>query len=127
MSSFTAPLLVEIEQGERGGLGLARLTAPFVYGVGAEESADRIEVAAGFVTDFASVPWFARSLFAPFDRAAKAAVVHDFLLEQQPRARPRAEIDRIFREALAVLKVAFWRRWVMWAAVRLHALWRGDR
>lgn len=127
MSSFTDPLRVEVTQGEREGRGLAVLLAPFVYHVGDEASDDAVLVPAGFETDFASVPWFARWLFAPFDRSAKAAVVHDWLLWQMPRSRPRAEIDAIFREALGVLCVSPWRRWCMWAAVRLQALATGDK
>lgn len=120
MSSFTADLVVEVEQGERAGRGLARLVLPFVYEVGALGSGDRIVVPAGFETDFCSIPWFARWLFAPLDRAAKAGVLHDWLLECKDR--PRREADAIFREALGVLGVKPWRRWIMWAAVRVRAI-----
>lgn len=126
MSSFTDPLRVEVTQGEREGRGEAMLLAPFSYHVGELGSDDVIVVPSGFVTDFASIPWFARWLFAPFDKSAKAAVVHDWLLGF-PRTRSRREIDRIFREAMCVLDVRPWRCWVMWAAVRVEALWTGDK
>ena len=114
--SFTTPLDVRVTQGERGGQGLAELLTPFAYDVGRLGSGDRIVVPAGFVTDFASVPWWARGLFAPFDRAAKAAVLHDWLWS---RGSPRHAA--VFAEALAVLRVPAWKRAVMAAAVR----WRG--
>lgn len=126
MSSFTDPLRVEVQQGERQGRGLALLIAPFTYEVGALGSGDRVTVPAGYETDFTSVPWWARGVASSFDRGAKAAVVHDFLWSS-PRTRSRAEIDGIYREALAVLGVGVVRRWGMWAAVRLQALATGDR
>jgi hypothetical protein len=120
VSSFTDDLRVQVEQGEQDGRGLVLLLAPFSYHVGSYPSDDVIVVPAGFVTDFASVPWFGRWLFSPFDRGAKAAVVHDWLIEQAIRSRRDADV--IFREALGVLGVAPWRAWIMWAAVRLRAL-----
>lgn len=119
MSSFTDPLRCEVTQGERDGRGLVMLLAPFAYHVGSYPSDDVIVVPGGFETDFASVPFWARWLFAPFDRGAKGAVVHDWLLFEGKR--PRREADAIFREALGVLEVAPWRRWIMWAAVRVRS------
>ena len=127
MSSFTDPLRVEIEQGETQGRGLALLTQGFTYEVGALGSGDLVNVPAGFETDFCSTPRCVRWLFPSFDRGAKASVIHDWLWTARPRTRSRAEIDRIFREALEVLGVPAWRRWTMWAAVRLQAIATGDR
>lgn len=119
MSSFTNPLVVMIEQGEVDGRGLAQLVQPFSYDVGYEGSGDTVTVPFGFVTDFSSVPPFGRLLISNFDRAAKAAVVHDFLVRSGQRPRPEA--DRIFYEAMGVLGVPTWRRVIMYAAVRLYA------
>lgn len=128
MSSFTEPLIVEVTQGQRMGRGLVTLCRSFAYAVGELGSGDLVRVPVGFETDFASVPRWGRWLLAPFDRSAKAAVVHDFLLWQEPpHRRPRAEIDAIFLEALAVLEVRPWKRRLMWAAVRLQAWMTGDR
>lgn len=122
MSSFTEPLLVEITQGQRKGRGLATLLKPFAYHVGGYPSADVIVVPAGYTTDFASVPRLARWLFTPFDRGAKAAVIHDWLVDEGRRSG--ADVAHIFREALAVLEVQPWRRWIMWAAVRAWLAFR---
>lgn len=127
MSSFTAPLRVEVLQGEVRGRGTAQLLEGFVYEVGMLGSGDSIEAPAGFVTDFVSRPWWGGWLFSSFDGCAKAAVVHDALITLRPRTRSRREIDRIFREALGVLGAPAWKRWLMWAAVRVQALLTGDR
>lgn len=117
MSSFTDPLYVEITQGERGGRGLATLTASFAYHVGGYPSADIVVVRAGFETDFASIPRPAMPLFPIMGRAAKAAVVHDWLCVNRGE-RTKGEIDAIFLEAMAVLDVPWLRRTLMWLAVR---------
>lgn len=76
-----------------------------------------ITVRPGFVTDFVSVPWFARPFIPTMGRAAKAAVLHDWLLEMTDRPKP--ECDEIFHEALGVLDVDPIRAWLMYRAVRL--------
>lgn len=111
MSSFTAPLNVT-----PAGLGQRwRLLTPFSYYIDAQRR-DVVVVPHGFVTDFASVPRPLWSLLPPWGRYGKAAVVHDYLCVM--RDRPSAEVHRIFREAMAVLGVPWWKRWLMWAAVR---------
>jgi hypothetical protein len=117
VSSFTAPLVVRIEQGERDGRGLATLLAPFDYHVGTYPSADVITVPTGFETDFCSIPRLLMPFFPILGRAAKAAVVHDWLIVQGKR--PRREADGVFREAMGVLDVPPLRRWLMWAGVRI--------
>jgi hypothetical protein len=81
-------------------------------------------VPSGQHTDFASVPrvfvWF----LPRYGRYTKAAILHDYLC-RVPVANgtlPRSEADRIFRQSMRELEVAFLRRWIMWAAVRLGAL-----
>lgn len=120
MSSFTAPLIVEIEQIERDGRGLARLAATFQYHIGAFPSDDVITVPAGFVTDFASIPAILTPIFPVLGQSAKAAVVHDWLLVEG--VRPRVVCDAIFLEAMTVLKVPVWRRTLMWLGVRLYGI-----
>ena len=128
LERFTDPLLVQIEQGEERGRGLATLKAPFRYDVGRLGSGDTITVPAEFRTDFCSSPWWMRWAVSNFDGLAKAAVVHDWLWSEAPPARrPRREIDRIYREALAVLGASLPRRWIMWAGVRFQAFLTGDR
>lgn len=132
MSSFTDDLEVEILDARREGRVTARLLAGFAYHVGELGSGEVISVPAGFITDFASVPWGLWNLEPPLGDAGKAAVVHDFLYatagtgvwngrRQITRAKPysRAEADAIFREAMKVLSVPAWKRALLWAAVRL--------
>lgn len=117
MSSFTSPLHVRIEQGERDGRGLATVLEPFEYHVGHVGSDDVIIVPAGYVTDFASVPWWAAWLIPVIGEHAKAAVLHDYLLDRTDR--PYDEVNDIFAEALGVLGVSGLRYVLMTTAVRL--------
>jgi hypothetical protein len=84
---------------------------------------ERFRVPVGQRTDFASVP---RSLvwFIPrYGRYTKAAILHDHLCDLAEQGKfERREADGIFRQAMRSLGVAFIRRWIMWAAVRLGAL-----
>jgi hypothetical protein len=93
-----------------------QLLQPLIYET---RAGDFILVPAGFRTDFASVPRGFWNLFPRDGRGRDAAVVHDWLYEQQDSLFTRAQADTIFREALAELGVSGWRRWIMWAAVRL--------
>ena len=112
MSSFTTPLRLEaLDDGRR-----FRVIEPFRYFPGELHEGEPIVVPAGFETDFASVPRGLWNLFPPWGRYGKAAVVHDYLYKQQ--LGTRAAADRIFREAMAVLDVPAWKRWLMWSGVR---------
>ncbi|MDQ3642483.1 MAG: DUF1353 domain-containing protein [Actinomycetota bacterium] len=75
-----------------------------------------VRVPRGMVSDFASVPrpvwWFA----APWGTHGHAAVIHDAGYYLQLRSRP--EYDRIFLEAMEVLKVGKLKRTLMYRAVR---------
>lgn len=79
-------------------------------------------------TDFASVPRIFVWLLPRYGRYTKAAIIHDHLWRNVVPAGDlsRAEADRIFREAMHELDVAFLRRWMMWAAVRWAALFKPD-
>ena len=117
MSSFTSDLDVRITQKKRDERVLAELLASFTYDVGAEGSGDTILVPAGFETDFASIPRLLWIIEPPLGDAGKAAVLHDRLYETGERSRLAA--DRIFLEAMAVLEVPWWKRSLMFRAVRL--------
>ncbi|QOC54121.1 DUF1353 domain-containing protein [Caulobacter vibrioides] len=114
---------MEVLSKDRDGRGLGRLVQPFSYDVGFLGSGDTVTAPSDYVTDFGSIPWFARWLISPFDRAAKAYVIHDILCDD--RSRPRREANRILREALEVLGVPPWKRWTIWLAVRAYALITG--
>src|SRR3990167_4905100 len=112
MSSFTHPLTVT-KIGER----LWRIEREFTYYIGEENSNEFVIVPKGFITDFASVPrpfWF---LFPPDGKYTQAAVLHDYILHEGIYSYPKA--DYIFYEAMGVLKVPPWNRWIMYRAVQI--------
>lgn len=119
MSSFTAPLILEVADSERCGQGEFLVYQPFSYDVGYLGSGETITVPAGFKTDLASIPWFARGLVPIAGRCAKPALLHDWLLEHDDR-RALA----VFVEALDVAGVTGWRRWAIEGAVQFWAVVR---
>ena len=89
----------------------------FKYYVGKEGGDDFVFVPTGTTTDFASVPRLFWSIIPPDGRWSQSSVLHDFLYTK--KSRPRKECDVIFRDSMKVLGVSWWRRNVMFAAVRL--------
>ena len=78
---------------------------------------ETITVPMGFLTDFASVPRMPFVFLLFGDVAHEAAVIHDYLYKA--RWLPRREADGVLLEALEAAGVSLWRRWPMWAAVRV--------
>ncbi len=119
MSSFTKPLIIK-----RVGNRTWELYKSFDYHVGSEDSNDVITVPAGFKTDFASVPRFLWAILPPDGPYTGASVIHDYLYNQQKRTRK--ESDNIFLEAMGVLNVSSWKRYVMHKALRIFGgfAWR---
>ena len=76
-----------------------------------------ITVPLGFVTDFASVPRLPGAYWLAGGKATKEAVIHDYLY--RTRTGTRAQADAVFLEAMELNGQARWRRWLMWAGVRL--------
>ncbi len=111
MSRFTTPAVLEMLDDYRW-----RLMEPFEFWL-TDAPDDVIRVPTGYVTDLTSVPRLFWSIFPPHGRYAKAAIVHDWLYDNA--LRTKAEADRIFLDGMTVLGVPRWRRWVMYAAVRL--------
>ncbi|MBM2915564.1 DUF1353 domain-containing protein, partial [Escherichia coli] len=111
MSKFTTPAVLEMLDDYRW-----RLVEPFEFWL-TDEPEDVISVPAGYVTDLASVPRLLWSVFPPHGRYAKAAIIHDWLYDNA--LRTKKEADRIFLDAMKVLKVPAWRRSLMYFAVRL--------
>lgn len=74
-------------------------------------------VPAGFQTDLASVPRPPVIYLLTWDTARSAAVVHDWLYSSRQVWRKVA--DAVLREASEVIGVPPWRRWLMWAGVRV--------
>ena len=88
----------------------------FGYEIGAEGSGDTVDVAVGFQTDFASIPWLLRTFLPKWGRYGNASVIHDWLYWTQ--TRDRDEADSIFLEAMEVLGVGAIKRGLMYGAVR---------
>lgn len=108
-----------------------RLTRPLGY----EGNTDRWIVPAGFVTDFASIPWWARWVLSPTGKHNRAAVLHDYLYriavgriesttdpaavrDDLPAWLSRRDADRIFLRALRELGVPEWQARTMYLGVR---------
>lgn len=112
-SSFTTPLVVSpLPDGRKW-----RLVYSFIYITNVLPLKVEIRIGAGFITDFASVPFFAWWLIPKWGKYGKAAVVHDYLYQYGALGRKRA--DDVFREAMGILGVVPWRRFLMYWAVRL--------
>lgn len=113
---------------------------------------DTFSVPVGFVTDFATVPRFLHWLVSPYGAYTRAAVLHDWLLVElaawwheyrdggpseignpemvMPNNLPPAnsrDADGIFRRVMEDLGVPWAKRWTMWSAVRLAALFNSRR
>lgn len=107
---------LDISEGEGGDLWL--LDAPLVWeGPWPGGGTRRFEVPAGFVTDLDSVPRLPVVYLLLKGRARAAAVLHDWLYYDGLVGR--AEADTFFFKAMAATGVGWWRRWLIWAGVRL--------
>jgi hypothetical protein len=112
------PLVVSInhqKERERDGRTTAVVLQWFEY---RRANGEAIVVPSRYVTDFASIPWFARWFIPPFGRHSIAAVLHDWLYTVgQPGRRDYA--DQVLWEALLELKVHRLQRWVVHTVVRI--------
>lgn len=72
-------------------------------------------IPAGFTTDLASVPRLPVAFLLFGAEARRAAILHDWLYQHH---YPRALADDIFYAAMEG-EVSGWKRWIMWAAVRV--------
>ena len=79
-----------------------------------------VTVPAGFITDGASIPWFARRMFSPTGKYFGAAIVHDYILVKEwdwPKA------NRHFWAELNALGIRSWRKSTLLASVKLYYGW----
>ena len=120
MSSFTEPLTVTDL-----GKGRWRLEKGFRYYIGCLESTDYIDVPAGYITDFYSVPKPFQWLLPKAQHGNQSAVLHDFLCTEGKR-RWKESAD-IFNEAMGVLNVKPWRRTLIYNAVLLYGKVSGKK
>lgn len=100
---------------------------PFVYHFGTPTGEDYVTVEAGFITDFASTPRVIWSLFPPWGKYGKAAVVHDKLYRtrlvtnkaQGNWTVTRHEADCVLWEAMGVTGTPTVSRLCIYLGVRL--------
>lgn len=112
MSSFTDDLIVKHLDGNRW-----ELMREFSYYISDKDKGQIILVPKGFTTDFASIPRLFWTLIGhPTGKYGKAAIIHDYLYHIQTKTR--SQTDRIFYEAMRVLKVSFIKRWLMYHYVK---------
>lgn len=114
MSRFITRLSVEVLDNVDDGRWI--LTAPLIYQ--SDTAGQTFTVPAGFQTDLASVPRLPLVFLLAGDTSREASALHDFLYTP-PQLVSRAMADSVLREASAVTLVPAWRRWVMWAGVRV--------
>ena len=123
--SFLTPLVVEVMPSGKW----FRLFKEFTFMDG--ETRRGIHVAAGFVTDFASIPRFARMVIPKLGRYNKAAVIHDAMYQRSTNLPipNRRTADEVFLAGMVALGVAPWKRRLMYWAVRLGgwAAWKKRR
>jgi hypothetical protein len=113
MSCFLSPCVLQVADDQDDGKWI--LTADLVYQ--SDVAKRTFTVPAGFQTDLASVPRLPLVFLLAGDCAREAAVVHDYLYSTH--LVPRDVADAVLREASEVTGVPAWRRWLMWAGVRV--------
>lgn len=137
MANFLTPLVVERLDGN-----LWRVKERFEYRVGAENSNVIVDIPAGMVTDFGSVPRVLWNILPPVGGPAdKAFVVHDALYQapyveidhgnstSELKLIDRGYADSVLNEAMGVLGVGRFSRWSIYAGVRAGGwkAWNGHR
>jgi len=96
--------------------------APFAF---ESEIVGRVEIEAGFDTDFASVPRGLWNLYPPDGAYSPAAFIHDALYWHQATAETdgkpvtRSQADAVFYEAMEALGINWVTRSILYRAVRL--------
>jgi hypothetical protein len=103
---------------------LYQLSRAFIY---VDRDGMRIDVPAGFKTDFASIPRWVWSYISPEDPVILfASVIHDFLYTRKgdlgPESRVafnRQQADEVLRQAMLVCGARATQAWVVYNAVRL--------
>jgi hypothetical protein len=130
MFDTSDPLRVEYLDGHEW-----KLLEDFCYfdeeGAPGETDGTFIDVPAGFVTDFASIPRVLWNILPPTGPYGKAAVIHDYLYwtgKAEGRPIPKSYADGVFYRAMRELGVGFLRARSMWLAVRLfgRGIWHED-
>jgi hypothetical protein len=71
----------------------------------------------GFITNFTSVPRIFWSIVSPWGRQMKAAIMHDYFYHTGVVSR--LDADKLFCRMMKELGVSWWKRQIMYRAVRL--------
>lgn len=110
---FISELEVKLAKGD----GIWELEAPLAYW---SPLVGRIQVPAGFQTDFASVPRVPIAYWLYGARAHREGVIHDYLFRKDCVGSCRIsfmDANKVFLEAMEARKKPFYVRWPMYAAV----------
>jgi hypothetical protein len=101
-----------------------KVIVPFECDLELDGRQAKISVAAGFVTDFATIPRIFWSIAPPEDAYSEAACVHDYLYACSgvlPGISPslsREECDQVLLVGMQALGVPYWKREPIYKAVR---------
>lgn len=99
------------------GTGRFRLVKDLAYHA---EGGSVYTVPRGFKTDLASVPRLLWAVYSPHDLYLSASVLHDFFCESSFISRKDG--DKLFLEAMKHSNVNWWKRHVVFWAVRIYAV-----
>lgn len=123
MSGFLNPIKAQDDDD-----GVHRtLLEDITYHVGSLQSTDKIVIPAGFVTDGGSVPRPLWGIVSPWGKASKPYILHDWLYNTQERTRLVS--DAILLEAMEVVGVNWFQRFLIYRGVRLGGwvAWNGHK
>jgi len=119
---FKTPLRTEkVKEASSNGRARWSLLDPLVF---ESAIAGRIEVPAGFTTDFSSVPRVPVAYWLTGDTAHASAVVHDLLCHRATCSADWQRAADVFDEAMRAEGVPGWRRAIMVQAVRGADPWQ---
>jgi hypothetical protein len=114
----------------------------FTYYINDSLVGPRIDIPPGFITDFASTPKIIWPIIPPWGKYGNAAIVHDFLYQNKFIINyvlddnhkyhdvkifiEKNIADKIFLHAMEVLQVPWWKRRIMFLAVKYfgNKYWR---
>ena len=78
----------------------------------------QIHVKKGFTTDLASIPRIFQNIAPKFGKHIQPAICHDWCYEDYVEGMTRKEADNLFLEGMKAVGVNWFRRRVMYLAVR---------
>jgi hypothetical protein len=113
MSKFFSKLQIEVADNVDDGKWV--LTAALIYQ--SDVAGRTFTVPKGFQTDLNSTPRWPVVFWLFGASSSEAAAIHDWLYSSHEVTRAMA--DQVLREASAVTDVPAWRRWGIWAGVRV--------